>query len=98
MVLDERTATTVILVSGSYPEAYEKNKKISGINSVDDSLIFHAGTKTNDSGEIVTNGGRVIAVTSYGEDYNKALKKSYENISKFDFEGMNYRKDIGFDL
>jgi phosphoribosylamine--glycine ligase len=98
MVLDDRSATTVMLVSGGYPEAYEKNKKISGINSVDDSLIFHAGTKTNDSGEIVTNGGRVIAVTSYGEDYNKALKKSYENISKIDFEGMNYRKDIGFDL
>jgi phosphoribosylamine--glycine ligase len=98
MVLDDRSATTVMLVSGGYPEAYEKNKKISGINSVDDSLIFHAGTKTNDSGEIVTNGGRVIAVTSYGEDYNKALKKSYENISKIDFDGMNYRKDIGFDL
>jgi phosphoribosylamine--glycine ligase len=98
MVLDDRSATTVMLVSGGYPEAYEKNKKISGINSVDDSLIFHAGTKTNDSGEIVTNGGRVIAVTSFGEDYNKALKKSYENISKIDFDGMNYRKDIGFDL
>jgi phosphoribosylamine--glycine ligase len=98
MVLDDRSATTVMLVSGGYPEAYEKNKKISGINSVEDSLIFHAGTKTNDSGEIVTNGGRVIAVTSYGEDYNKALKKSYENISKIDFDGMNYRKDIGFDL
>ena len=98
MVLDDRSATTVMLVSGGYPEAYEKNKKISGINSVEDSLIFHAGTKTNDSGEIVTNGGRVIAVTSYGEDYNKALKKSYENISKIDFDGINYRKDIGFDL
>ncbi len=98
MVLDDRSATTVMLVSGGYPEAYENNKKISGINSVEDSLIFHAGTKTNDSGEIVTNGGRVIAVTSYGEDYNKALKKSYENISKIDFDGINYRKDIGFDL
>ena len=98
MVLDDRSATTVMLVSGGYPEAYEKNKKISGINSVEDSLIFHAGTKTNDSGEIVTNGGRVIAVTSYGEDYNKALKKSYKNISKIDFDGINYRKDIGFDL
>ena len=98
MMLDDRSATTVMLVSGGYPEAYEKNKKISGINTVDDSLIFHAGTKTNDFDEIVTNGGRVIAVTSYGEDYKKALKKSYENISKINFDGMNYRKDIGFDL
>ena len=98
MVLDDRSATTVMLVSGGYPEAYEKNKKISGINTIDESLIFHAGTKINDSGDLVTNGGRVIAVTSYGEDFKDALKKSYQNISKIDFDGMNYRKDIGFDL
>ncbi len=98
MIIEERSATTVMLVSGGYPEAYEKNKKISGITALDDSLIFHAGTKVNATDEIVTNGGRVLAITSYGENFKDALKKSYQNISKIDFEGMNYRKDIGFDL
>ena len=95
--LDPRAATTVMLVSGGYPEAYEKGKVISGIKNVEDSIIFHAGTTTKD-GNIVTNGGRVLAVTSMDEDYKKALKKSYQNIEKLHFDTMNYRRDIGFDL
>ncbi len=95
--LDQRAATTVMLVSGGYPEAYEKGKVISGIKNIDDSIVFHAGTTTKD-GNIVTNGGRVLAITSMNEDYKKALKKSYQNIEKLHFDTMNYRRDIGFDL
>ncbi|MEC4113251.1 phosphoribosylamine--glycine ligase [Myroides pelagicus] len=95
--LDERTATTVMLVSGGYPEDYEKGKIITGIEDVKDSIVFHAGTALKD-GEIVTNGGRVLAVTSYGDSYNQALKKSYQNIDKLNFDKIYYRKDIGFDL
>ena len=96
--INSQSATTVMLVSGGYPEAYDKGQKISGINTVEDSIVFHAGTKINDSNEIVTNGGRVIAITSYAEDFKKALSKSYKNISKISFDKMNFRKDIGFDL
>lgn len=95
--IDERAATTVMAVSGGYPEAYEKGKEITGINNIKDSLVFHAGTKLS-NGKVVTNGGRVIAVTSYGKDFNKALLKSYQNMEKLHFEGMYYRKDLGFDL
>ena len=95
--LDERTVTTVMLVSGGYPEAYEKGKTITGINQVTDSLVFHAGT-TDNNNELVTNGGRVIAVSSYGDNLNSALKKSFSNADKIQFEGKYYRKDIGFDL
>lgn len=95
--VDERSAVTVMLVSGGYPEAYEKGKEISGIDSVEDSLVFHAGTKL-ENGKVVTNGGRVIAVTSFGEDYQQALKKSYQNAEKLHFDRMYYRKDLGFDL
>ncbi len=95
--LDERTATTVMTVSGGYPEAYEKGKEITGYNTIEDSLVFHAGT-TIKNDKVVTNGGRVMAITSYGEDYKKALKKSYQNIEKLHFDKMNYRKDLGFDL
>ncbi len=95
--IDDRAATTVMLVSGGYPEAYEKGKVISGISEVKDSIVFHAGTTTKD-GNVVTNGGRVLAVTSLDSDYIKALKKSYQNIEKLHFDTMNYRKDIGFDL
>ena len=95
--IDERAATTVMLVSGGYPEAYEKGKVISGINNVENSIVFHAGTTTKDE-NIVTNGGRVLAITSMDIDYRKALKKSYQNIEKLHFDTMNYRKDIGFDL
>ena len=86
-----------MLVSGGYPEAYEKGKEITGFEKIEDSLIFHAGTKEEDN-KILSNGGRVIAVTSYGSDYNEAIKKSYQNIEKLHFDTMYYRKDIGFDL
>lgn len=96
--LDERTATTVMLVSGGYPEAYEKGKEITGYESITDSLVFHAGTHLKEDGMVVTNGGRVMAITSYGDDFKVALKKSYQNIEKLHFDRMNYRTDIGFDL
>ncbi len=96
--IDNRSATTVMLVSGGYPEAYEKGKEIHGIENVKDSILFHAGTKFNESNKVITNGGRVIAVTSYGDDFKDALKQSYTSIQNIDFEKMNYRKDIGFDL
>ena len=95
--IDERSATTVMLVSGGYPEAYEKGKTIFGIEAINDSIIFHAGTSKKDE-EIITNGGRVLAVTSYGNDFKQALKTSYNSIKKINFDKMNYRKDIGFDL
>jgi phosphoribosylamine--glycine ligase len=95
--LDERTATTVMLVSGGYPEAYEKRKVITGFEDVEDSIVFHAGTDSKD-GKVVTNGGRVMAITSYGTDFKEALQKSYQNIKKIHFDKMNFRKDIGFDL
>ncbi len=95
--LDERTATTVMLVSGGYPEAYDKGKEMSGFDSIEESLVFHAGTQLNE-GKVVTNGGRVMAITSFGVDFKEALKTSYQSIAKISFEGMNYRKDIGFDL
>ncbi len=95
--IDERAATTIMLVSGGYPEAYEKGKIISGISDIEDSIVFHAGTKIKD-GEIVTNGGRVLAISSLDLDYKNALKKSYQNIEKLHFDTMNYRTDIGFDL
>lgn len=95
--IDPRSATTIMVVSGGYPEDYEKGKVISGIESVSDSIVFHAGTKMAD-GQIVTNGGRVLAVTSYGDNFKEAIQKSYQNIGKLDFDNMYFRKDIGFDL
>lgn len=95
--IDERAATTVMLVSGGYPEVYEKGKLISGIKNIEDSIVFHAGTAIKDK-KIITNGGRVLAITSMNIDYKKALKKSYQNIEKLHFDAMNYRKDIGYDL
>lgn len=95
--LDERTATTVMAVSGGYPEAYEKGKVITGIENVTDAIVFQAGT-TLKNDEIITAGGRVLAVTAFGQDYKEALKKSYENIAKLNFDKIYYRKDLGFDL
>ncbi|WP_350289489.1 phosphoribosylamine--glycine ligase [uncultured Croceitalea sp.] len=95
--IDERTAVTLMAVSGGYPEAYEKGKEINGLEKGNESLVFHAGTKSH-NGKVQTNGGRVLAVTSYGEDFKDALQTSYKNIKEIDFEGMYYRKDIGFDL
>ena len=93
----DKSAATVMLVSGGYPLSYKKGKQIYGLNSVVDSLCFHAGT-TSDGPSSVTSGGRVLAVTSYGKNIEVAIKKSYESIEKISFDGMNYRKDIGFDL
>ena len=95
--IDSRSATTIMVVSGGYPEDFEKGKKITGIENVLDSIVFHAGTKL-DNVNIVSNGGRVLAVTSYGNDFQEAIKKSYQNIGKLHFDKMYYRKDIGFDL
>ncbi len=95
--IDKRAATTIVLVSGGYPEAYEKGKAIHGISDVKDSIVFHAGTKS-DGDHIITNGGRVIAVTSYGNNFHEALKISNKNAELIKFEGKYYRKDIGFDL
>ncbi|MXO03206.1 phosphoribosylamine--glycine ligase [Flavobacterium sp. HBTb2-11-1] len=95
--VDPRSATTVMVVSGGYPEDFEKGKVISGLENITDSIVFHAGTKL-DGQNVVTNGGRVIAVTSYGDDFQQAIKKSYQNIDKLSFDKMYFRKDIGFDL
>jgi phosphoribosylamine--glycine ligase len=95
--VDPRSATTVMVVSGGYPEDFEKGKVISGLENITDSIVFHAGTKL-DGKNVVTNGGRVIAVTSYGDNFQEAIKKSYQNIDKLSFDKMYFRKDIGFDL
>ena len=95
--IDPRTATTVMMVSGGYPEDYEKGKVISGIDTVQDSIVFHAGT-TMKGEEIVSNGGRVLAVTSYGNDFKEALEKSYQSIEKIHFDKQYFRTDLGFDL
>jgi len=95
--IDKRSATTVMLVSGGYPESYEKNKEISGLEIVKDSIIFHAGTSQKDS-KVVTSGGRVLAITSFGDHFKEALAQTYLNIEKIHFDKMIFRKDIGFDL
>ena len=95
--IEAQTSATIILVSGGYPEAYQKGKLISGLEEVQDSIVFHAGTR-NENGKIITNGGRVIALTSFGSNYQEALRKSYANAEKIHFDNMFYRKDLGFDL
>lgn len=95
--IDPRSATTVMMVSGGYPEDYEKGKVISGLEDVQNSLVFHAGTTVKD-GETVTNGGRVLAITSYGDTFKDALQQSYKSVAKIDFDGKYYRTDLGFDL
>ena len=93
----EKIATTIMLVSGGYPEAYEKGKLISGLENIKNSIVFHAGTSIKNN-TVVTNGGRVIAVTSIADSIQKALEISYDSIDTIHFDKMNYRKDIGFDL
>ena len=95
--IDPSVAATVVTVSGGYPEAYEKGKRITGLAHQGDKMIFHAGTK-QEGDDIITAGGRVLAVTSFGRDHQEAVEASYKIISKINFEGINYRKDIGFDL
>jgi phosphoribosylamine--glycine ligase len=94
---DERAAATVMMVAGGYPEEYAKGDAISGCDTVQGSVLFHAGTKLHD-GQLLTNGGRVMAVTSYGADIHAALQASYENAAKIDWRGKYYRRDLGRDL
>ena len=95
---DPRTAVTVMIVSGGYPGDYPKGKVITGCENVTDSILFHAGTKINEAGELVTSGGRVISVSSYGNDIAGALANSYASIEKVNFDGKYFRRDIGKDL
>ena len=98
LVQDPRAAVTVMLVSGGYPEAYEKNKVITGLDGVSsNNIVFHAGTKLVD-GQILTNGGRVIAVSSYGANKEEALAQSFAGAKQIDFDKKYFRRDIGFDL
>jgi len=95
--IDHRTAVAVMLVSGGYPGSYEKGKVISGLEEVLTSMVFHAGTLQKD-GDVCTDGGRVLAISSYGNSMSEALSCSYENAKLIDYQGLYYRKDIGFDL
>lgn len=95
--IDSRSAATVMVVSGGYPEAYQKGMPITGIDDVQESIVFHAGTKLEND-QIVSDGGRVIAVTSYGTDFREAIKKSYQSIDRLRFDKMYFRRDIGKDL
>jgi phosphoribosylamine--glycine ligase len=94
---DPRCAATIVVTSGGYPEHYEKGKVVSGLDAVDNSMVFHAGTAEKD-GNVITHGGRVLAVTSYGETLDQAVKKSYQSIAVLFFDRMYFRKDIGADL
>lgn len=94
----EKYATTVMVVSGGYPEAYEKGKTIKNLDKIDAGLVFHAGTKISETGDIITNGGRVIAMTAYGDNMKEALLQSNANAEKVSFERKYFRRDIGFDL
>ena len=94
---DERSAATVMLVSGGYPEDYQKGMKITGLEQVKDSIVFHAGTRAQNN-DVLTNGGRVIAVSSYGKNKDEALALSFKNAELIEFEGKYFRRDIGFDL
>lgn len=96
--IDSRTATTVMLCSGGYPESYEKGKEILGLDKVNNAIVYHAGTKQGEENKILTSGGRVLAVTCLGNDMQDALKQTYNEISKIYFDKMYYRKDIGKDL
>lgn len=95
--IDSRYATTVMMVAKGYPESYEKGKEIKGINETEDCIVFHAGTK-QEGEKILTNGGRVIAVTSFGETMQEALEKCYNNVDKISWEGKYFRRDIGKDI
>jgi len=97
LIVDERHAATVIMVSGGYPINYEKNKVITGLENITDSIVFHAGTKKADN-VFLTNGGRVLAITSLAKNYKQAIGLSYKQIEKISFEKAYFRKDIGFDL
>jgi phosphoribosylamine--glycine ligase len=95
--VDQRSATTIMVVSGGYPEEFEKGKVITGLENITDSIVFHAGTKLENN-QVVSNGGRVLTITSFGENFEEAIKKSYQNIAKLHFDKMYFRRDIGNDL
>ena len=97
IIIDERYAATVMLVSGGYPEVYEKDKLIEGLDQTKDTLVFHAGTVTREGG-IYTAGGRVLTLTSFGDTKHEALKKSFDSAEEISFDKKYYRKDIGFDI
>ncbi|MDQ3192835.1 MAG: phosphoribosylamine--glycine ligase [Bacteroidota bacterium] len=97
LIIDDRTATTVVLVSGGYPEEYEKGKIISGLKDISESFVYHAGTKEIE-GDILSNGGRVVVITSLGANIKDALELSYKNAEIINYDGKYYRKDIGKDL
>ncbi len=96
--VSEKVCTTVFLVSKGYPEDYEKGKIMTGLDKVVDCNLFHAGTKAGENSQILTSGGRVIAVSCFGDTMQDALNKCYENIEKIDFDGKTFRRDIGKDL
>ena len=96
--IDPRSAATVMMVSGGYPGSYEKGYEIKGLDLVEQAVVFHAGTRSGEQGEVLTHGGRVLAVTSLAGDFNQALANSYENLEKIAFRNAYYRRDIGFDL
>lgn len=97
LIINDQSAVTVVIVAGGYPGAYDKGFPITNLQQVDGSIVFHAGTKEKD-GKILTNGGRVLAVSSIGDNFNEALQKSYRNAEKIRFDKMYYRRDLGFDL
>lgn len=96
--LDEQAATTVVMVAGGYPGSYAKGAEISGIDAVNEAMVFHAGTKNSDNGEVVTNGGRILAVTGKGDSVAKALENSYNGIGKISWQDEYHRTDIGQDI
>ena len=96
--IDPQSATTVMMVSGGYPGSYEKGFEINGLGQVSEAVVFHAGTRLDKEGRVLTDGGRVLAVTALANDFREALAKSYENLEKIRFKDAYYRRDIGFDL
>jgi phosphoribosylamine--glycine ligase len=96
--ISNQTAVTVMLVAEGYPGDYAKGKVMTGFDDVNDSLLFHAGTKKNDNGDLVSNGGRLLAITSFGNNVKEAVTKSLNNAEKIQYEGKYYRKDIGYEF
>ena len=94
----KETAATVMMVSGGYPEEYQKGHEITGLQEVSGAIVFHAGTRLSDDGKVLTNGGRVLSVTAFGSDFQEALQNSYKNVSRIRFTDSYFRKDLGFDL
>ena len=96
--IDSRAAACVMMVAGGYPGSYEKGHEINGLDDVSGSLVFHAGTRLDASGKVVTNGGRVLCVTTLDSSMPSALLKTYQQVDKISWQGSNYRHDIGQDL